>query len=609
MERGTVALIAGLALVSTLIIVGVVLALALVGGGNGRDIPRLLWMSLLRTLDPGTMGGDEGSAAFVLGMLAVTLGGVFVISALIGILNTGLAGQLAELRKGRSRVLERDHVLVLGWSQQIFTVVGELLEAGRGRPRTAIVVLADRDRVEMEDAIRDRVRIPRGARVVCRTGRPADLADLPIGNPDEARAIVILEPEGESPDVDVVKTILAITGRPDRSPAPHRIVAEVRERANAEIARLVGGDEVHLLLADELIARIVAQTCRQSGLSVVYLDLLDFAGHELHVTELPGLAGRTFGEAVSHVVGGIPTGIVRGGRVTLCPRPLERLEARDRLVVLAEDHDSARVAGGPCPIDAAAMAPPVQRLASRERTLILGWNRHAAVVIRELDAYVAPGSDVVAVAAVERVAAEVAAIGGLANLRAEGRFGDTTRRAVLDGLDVASFDHVVVLSESDDRDADAADARTLVTLLHLRDLGSKLGRSFSIVSEMMDVANRELAEVAKADDFIVSARVVSLLLAQIAEAPELAAVFAELFDAAGAEVYLRPAPEYVLPGREVAFATVQAAAQGRDEIALGYRLASLADDATAAYGVILNPAREARVTFSRDDRVVVLAER
>jgi voltage-gated potassium channel Kch len=255
------------------------------------------------------------------------------------------------------------------------------------------------------------------------------------------------------------------------------------------------------------------------------------------------------------------------------------------------------------------MAPPVQRLASRERTLILGWNRHAAVVIRELDAYVAPGSDVVAVAAVERVAAEVAAIGGLANLRAEGRFGDTTRRAVLDGLDVASFDHVVVLSESDDRDADAADARTLVTLLHLRDLGSKLGRSFSIVSEMMDVANRELAEVAKADDFIVSARVVSLLLAQIAEAPELAAVFAELFDAAGAEVYLRPAPEYVLPGREVAFATVQAAAQGRDEIALGYRLASLADDATAAYGVILNPAREARVTFSRDDRVVVLAER
>lgn len=609
MERGTVALIAGLAAVSTLIVVGVVAVLVVIRGDDGRDVPQLLWMSLLRTLDPGTMGGDDGSAAFVLGMLAVTLGGIFVISALIGILNTGLEGRLAELRKGRSRVLERDHVLVLGWSQQVFTVISELLEAGRGRERTAIVVLADRDRVEMEDAIRARVRVPHGSRVVCRTGRPTDLADLPIGNPDEARAIVILEPEGESPDVDVVKTILAITGRHDRPAAPLRIVAEVRERANADIARLVGGDEVHLLLADDLIARIVAQTCRQSGLSVVYLDLLDFAGHELHVTDLPELAGRTFGEAVAHVVGGIPAGIVRGGRVTLCPRPHERLEAGDRLVVLAEDHGSARVGPSPGVVEAEAIARPLPRSPVRERTLVLGWNRHAAVVIRELDAYVAPGSEVVAVAPLARVAGDVAAVGGLVNLQAAGRFGDPTSRAVLDGLDIASFDHVVVLCESDDRDADAADARTLVTLLHLRDIKAKRGGRFSIVSEMMEVANRELAEVARADDFIVSARVLSLLLAQIAETPELAAVFAELFAQEGAEIYLRPVEEYVETGREVAFATVQAAAQGRDEVALGYRVAARGDDAKAAYGVVLNPPRDAAIAFARDDRLVVLAER
>ena len=59
----------------------------------------------------------------------------------------------------------------------------------------------------------------------------------------------------------------------------------------------------------------------------------------------------------------------------------------------------------------------------------------------------------------------------------------------------------------------------------------------------------------------------------------------------------------------VAFATVQAAAQARDEVALGFRVAAQAKDAAAQYGVVLNPARESERTFAADDRVVVLAER
>ncbi len=85
-----------------------------------------------------------------------------------------------------------------------------------------------------------------------------------------------------------------------------------------------------------------------------------------------------------------------------------------------------------------------------------------------------------------------------------GRMANTTNRAVLDALDIQSFNHVIVLCEADDRDPDIADARILLTLLHLRDIGSQCGRSFSIVSEMLDERNRELAEVAQADDFIVS---------------------------------------------------------------------------------------------------------
>ena len=608
MERGTIALIAGLFAVSLLIIVGVVLVLVVIGGHDERDLPTLLWMSMLRTLDPGTMGGDEGSAGFIFGMLAVTFGGIFIISTLIGILNTGLQDKLAQLRKGRSRVLERDHVVILGWSQQIFAVISELLVGGAGRKRTSIVVLADRDRVEMEAAIRDRIKVPRRARIVCRTGRGSSLADLGIANPDESRAIVVLQNEGDDPDVEVLKTILALTGRQERRAEPYRIVAEVRDGASAGIARLIAGDEVHLLLADELIARIIAQTCRQSGLSTVYLELLDFAGHEFHVSPVGGLAGRTFGDAVARVAGAIPVGIVRDRAARLAPPAGEVLRAGDALVLLAEDHGSQRAEAEPAPVDRDAIRPDVPCEQAPERILILGWNRRGATIIRELDQYVAPGSEVLAVSPLERVL-EAGQVLGLASITATARMDSVTNRDALDTLDVPSFPHVIVLCESDDREPDMADARALLTLLHLRDIETRSGRAFTIVSEMLDEGDRELAEVSQADDFIVSSRLLSLLLAQIAETPELADVFRDLFDADGAEVYLRDAAEYVDTGRPISFATLQASAQARDQVALGYRIEARSKDAAAQYGVVLNPARDAQIAFAAGDRVVVLAER
>ena len=130
MSRGTPALILGLFLISALIIF-VVAALVKVTGTapNGENFMEVAWLGLLRTLDSGTMGGDTGSPFFLLMMLVVTFGGVFVVSALIGILNNGLEDKLDELRKGRSLILENDHTLILGWNPQIFNIISELVIA------------------------------------------------------------------------------------------------------------------------------------------------------------------------------------------------------------------------------------------------------------------------------------------------------------------------------------------------------------------------------------------------------------------------------------------------------------------------------------------------
>ncbi len=44
---------------------------------------------------------------------------------------------------------------------------------------------------------------------------------------------------------------------------------------------------VQPVLTNDLIARVVAQTSRQSGLSVVYTELMNFSGDEIYFTDLP----------------------------------------------------------------------------------------------------------------------------------------------------------------------------------------------------------------------------------------------------------------------------------------------------------------------------------
>ena len=120
--------------------------------------------------------------------------------------------------------------------------------------------------------------------------------------------------------------------------------------------------------------------------------------------------------------------------------------------------------------------------------------------------------------------------------------------------------------------------------------------------------NRALAEVTRADDFIVSDRLISLLLTQVSENKALSAVFADLFDAEGSEIYLQPAADYVATGRAVDFYTVVEAARRRGEVAIGYRLRAQANDPLHDYGVVVNPRKSEEVTFGAGDRIIVVAE-
>ncbi|MGC8855878.1 MAG: CASTOR/POLLUX-related putative ion channel, partial [Anaerolineae bacterium] len=578
MSQGPSAMIAILGIVSLLLILIAAVILTLTGFHQVNDGPltfgEALWESLMRTLDPGTMGGDTGTG-FRAVMLMVTIGGIFIVSALIGILNNGLQDNLERLRRGRSQVLESGHTVILGWSFQIFTILQQLLIANENKKQASIVILANEEKASMEDTIRERVKLHGHTCLICRSGNPMDPADLDIVSLHTARSIIVLPPEHEDPDADVIKSVLAVTNHPHRRPEPYSIVTQIRNEESLDILQMISQrDRVMPLLTGDLIARIIAQTSRQSGLSAIYTELLNFEGDEIYFKHEPALTGLTYGEALLHYEDSALMGLRRAdGTLLLNPAMDTRIAADDQIFALSEDNETIHLSGlSRIPLDESLIhleerARPPQA----ERDLLLGWNESAPAILRELDAYVAPGSQITVVADVERIAAEIQnLLPHLKQLHLEYRPANPADGEVLERLDLSIFDHVIVLACSGFT-PQQADARTLLTLLHLRRIAERDQTPFSIVSEMLDLRNRQLAEVARVDDFIVSDHLVSLLMAQLSETPERYPIFRELFDPEGAEIYLKPADEYVVTGVPVSFYTVVEAARRRGHTAIGYR--------------------------------------
>ncbi|MEV8631916.1 potassium transporter TrkA [Streptosporangium sp. NPDC051023] len=568
------------------------------------DLPSALWSGLMRTMSPVMVTRDSGSPVFLGSMLVLALTGIVIFSTLIGLIKTGLDHKLASLRKGRSLVVERDHTVVLGWSEQVFLILSELAAAGPGGGgTTCVAILADRDRISMEEAIRDRVDLPRRLRVVCRTGSPTDPVDVAIVSPGRARAVIVLGSEDSDSDARTIKSLLAL----DAAGVLPRVqlVAGIRDPDNLIAARLAGGGNALIVDVDEVSARVMVQTCLHAGLSMVYNDLLGFGGDEICFRPPGDLVGESFGDALPILENCSLIGLEREGKTLLNPSGETRIDASDRLILIMDD-GAAKPLRTSTEVDDGAIVAGGEHDPVARRVLVLGWNDCGAAIVTEFDHYMPPGSQVKVVAKDPRMTSWVDALSSrVGRLTLTCETGDITRYGTLEALDIGAYDHVLILA--DDRlSPHVADSRTFLTLLHVREMSRSNGWRHSLVTEIAKDCDRRLVEVTEVDDFIVSSKVTSLLMIQIAENPRRHNVFADLFDSGGQEVYIRPAGDYVRLSAPVDYATVVAAAGAYGEVAIGYRREGTGRDGDDN-GITLNPPKSRRLTFEPDDAVIVLA--
>ena len=172
LSKGTVSMVILLFVITGIIILLLSVFIILFCSSRGINFIQAFWGTLTHTLDPGVLAGDEGSVIFLVIMLLATLCGVFFTALLIGAINDGISSRMNELAKGLEPVIENNHVVILGFNESTFIIIGELIEAydNQKGKRNAVVVMDKYDKQEMEERIRTQFPNTGNIKVICRSG-------------------------------------------------------------------------------------------------------------------------------------------------------------------------------------------------------------------------------------------------------------------------------------------------------------------------------------------------------------------------------------------------------------------------------------------------------
>ena len=160
------------------------------------------------------------------------------------------------------------------------------------------------------------------------------------------------------------------------------------------------------------------------------------------------------------------------------------------------------------------------------------------------------------------------------------------------------------------------DARTLTILLEIkqifREYEQETGNNVTteLVVELADSEETDLVIKAGVQDFLLSDQFVSKILAQVSQQPNVMLVYNDLFSADGSEMYIKPIELFFPPQKlgKLSFADCVFAAQSRDEVCLGVRIDSQAQDKENNFGIYLAPSLDTEFTLTLADQLITISE-
>lgn len=594
-----------------------------------EDSSDLSWEIFVQLIGLRDTGDDANFAAKLVGVITIFVG-LVLFSSLVAFITEEFESRLQLLRKGKSLVVEENHTLILGFNDRIGDIITELVLANESEPDAVVVILSEADKEDMDDFIRNQLGDLKTTRVVTRNGAVTNLQNLNKVAVNAAKSVIILNnAKGSDPeelkalsDARVVKAILAVVAANEEGSSLPPIVVELHSGQYRILAENIAPGAVTTLNEADILARILVQTSRNVGLAGVYLNLVGFEGNEFYFYRpQTGWPNLTFGELIFHFLTSRPLGVRHAdGTLTLRPSKDYQLADDDEIIILAEDDSTIKfypeILARPRNLGYADYRRCVAR--HTEKHLLIGWNPKTPIALKEYAQYALGGSQVnLAVKDLTpQMQAEFDQIAkSHPDVRMEAMQVNVDSVEELWNLKPYEFNSIPILAGSGEN-PEEIDAKTLTVLLQLRQIfreySQKTGKQVTteLIAEIVNSEDTDLVIKAGVKDFLLSNQIVSKILAQASQEPDVMLIYNHLFDINACELYIKPVSLYFPPKilGHLTFADCVEAALAREELCIGVKIRASAKDKEKNFGIELIPSLHQQLNLTLDDALITLAE-
>jgi hypothetical protein len=574
----------------------------------------------MEVTDPGTMGNFLNTSPWITitGVLAAMCG-IVIFSLLVAIITSTVEQILHRFSQGTTVVHEKNHFLIIGTNSRLIDILKEFVIASETEKLT-VVILSEKTKEEVDNEIELGIEDTKNLRIVTRTGRTTSPAMLERISVDTARGVIVLsqcenfsdDDSKELSDTNVIKICYALSIAINKG---HNImvVPEIYFESNREVVKSLMSDNVLLVDTTNILSRLLVQTSLFNGLVSVYEQLFSFEGSELYVINNPA-PGMTFGELAFHLKDGIPLGYrcPKEGLV-LNPDIHKTLDDDKKIILVLSDDSHFSFSGSPIAKGNKFAKVTRTEISNKRHILIIGWNSDSENIIREYDKYLSKDShiQILLTEKCQPNEKEFALLKKETKCEVDIIETEDTSSIRLEALKLASYDMIVLLTAFLNTDqTEVVDSENIKLLLQVKRILNKEpnGKKPIIISEVLDTSNLELFDHMGLSDFLLSNRLISIFLTQLAVQPGLMDIYEILLSKDGAEINLKPATHYFSEFNNLTFADLISAGQNYGEIILGYkRILRKANEFGRYYETVLNPDKNALTNLSAQDFLIVLS--
>lgn len=224
-EKNIRKIILGLLVLINLAIIIIGFIVLYTSGSDDSSITETIWNSVKILFDPPSILSLRLSALLrVITGLLILIGMITFTGGTVGYVTNLITDSIANSRAGNSKVLIRGGTLILNWSESAMNVVLDRVSDKKRNmkdDKEYIVVLANEDKVSLENEIKKRIHIyreytagefnERNPRIIVRNGNPESAYDLENVSWECASSILIFRPRNSmNPDYHVMKSYLCL---------------------------------------------------------------------------------------------------------------------------------------------------------------------------------------------------------------------------------------------------------------------------------------------------------------------------------------------------------------------------------------------------------------